>query len=84
MTSQDILRICSRILGDLLAEDSIELTMTTRREEIPGWDSFGYINFIAILEMELSVKFGVADVESFADVGAIVHRVQALQSLASD
>ena len=52
--------------------------MTTRRQDVPNWDSFAYINFIAAVEMRLHIRFGVADVESFPDVGAIVRRSQAL------
>ena len=80
MTDQEILDILSRTLGDLLADDSIRLTMTTRRGDVANWDSFNYINFIAAIEMQLGVRFGVADVESFENVGAIVRRAQALKS----
>ena len=38
----------------------------------PNWDSFNYINFIVAVEIEFGVKFKVADIESFANVGAIV------------
>jgi len=72
MTDQEILAKFTRILRDLLLDDSIELTMETRREDVPDWDSFNYINFIVAVEMEFGVKFKVADIESFANVGAIV------------
>ncbi len=80
MTEQEILNVCSRTLGDLIGDDAVALTMTTRRSDIPDWDSLMYINFIAAIEIELGVKFSVADVESFPDVGAIVRRVQVLRS----
>ena len=72
MTAQDILTVCTRILRDLLLDDCIVLTMGTRREDVPDWDSFNYINFIVALEAELGLKFRIADIESFEDVGAIV------------
>jgi acyl carrier protein len=72
MTAEEILSIYTRILRDLLLNDSIMLTMETRREDIPNWDSFNYINFIVAVEIEFGVKFKVADIESFANVGAIV------------
>jgi acyl carrier protein len=78
MTDQDLLAVFSRILGDLLADDSTVLTMDTRREDVPNWDSFGYVNFIVAAEIELGVKFKVADVESFENVGAIVTRAREL------
>jgi acyl carrier protein len=72
MTDQEILTKLTRILRDLLLDDSIVLTMETQREEVPNWDSFNYINFIVAVEIEFGVKFKVADIESFANVGAIV------------
>jgi acyl carrier protein len=76
MTRQEILTAFTRILSDLLLDDSIVLTMKTRREEIPNWDSFNYINFIVAVEVEFGVKFKVADIESFATVGAIVAELE--------
>ena len=75
MTNEKILSIFTRILRDLLLDDSVELTMESRREDIPGWDSFNYINFTVAVEMEFGVKFKIADIESFPDVGAIVTQV---------
>jgi acyl carrier protein len=72
MKAEEILIAFTRILRDLLLDDTIVLTMKTRREDVPNWDSFNYINFIVAVEMEFGVKFKVADIESFPDVGAIV------------
>jgi acyl carrier protein len=72
VTAEEILTAFARILRDLLLDDSIVLTMETRREDVPNWDSFNYINFIVAVEMEFAVKFKIADIESFANVGAIV------------
>ncbi len=52
--------------------------MDTRRGDVDGWDSFVYVNFIVAVEMELGIKFRVAEVESFETVGEIVARAQAL------
>jgi acyl carrier protein len=72
MTAQEILSKFTKILRDLLLDDSIVLTMETRREDIPDWDSFNYINFMVAVELEFEVKFKIADIESFANVGEIV------------
>jgi len=72
MIPQEILAAFTRILCDLLLDDSVLLTMETRREDIPNWDSFNYINFIVAVEQEFGVKFKIADIESFPNVGAIV------------
>ncbi len=78
MTDQDILNRLTRILRDLLSDDSIVLTMETKREEVPNWDSFAYVSFIVAVEMEFGMKFRVAEVESFQNVGAIVRAISAL------
>ena len=79
MSDEDVLATLSRILGELIGDDSLQLTMSTRRDEVPGWDSFTYINFIVALEHEMGVKFGLAEIESFDNVGAIVNRVRQLK-----
>ena len=71
MTVDEILSVFTRVLRDLLLDDSIVLTMETRREDVTGWDSFNYINFIVAVESEFGVKFKVADIEEFPNVGAI-------------
>jgi acyl carrier protein len=75
VTSQEVLSKFTDILRDLLLDDSVELTMETRREDVPGWDSFNYINFTVAVEMQFGVKFKIADIESFPNVGAIVTKV---------
>jgi acyl carrier protein len=78
MTDQDILNRLTQILRDLLSDDSIVLTMDTKRDEVANWDSFAYISFIVAVETEFRVKFSVAEVESFQNVGAIARRISAI------
>jgi acyl carrier protein len=78
VTDQEILVVFTRVLRDILADDSIELAMDTTRSDVPDWDSFKYVTFIVSVEMELGIKFGVADVESFQAVGDIVAEARRL------
>jgi acyl carrier protein len=78
MTDQEILNVFNGILRELLLDDSIVLAMDTRRQDVPNWDSLNYINFMVAVEMKFGVKFKIADVESFENVGAIVAGTQAL------
>ena len=78
MTEQEVLNAFTRILRDILLDNSIGLSMQTRREDVPSWDSFNYINFIVAVEIEFGVKFTVADIESFENVGAIVAETKEL------
>jgi acyl carrier protein len=78
MTDQEVLSAFTRILQGILLDNSIALLMQTRREDVPSWDSFNYINFIVAVEIEFGVKFKVADIESFENVGAIVAETKEL------
>jgi acyl carrier protein len=78
MTDQDILNQLTQILRDLLSDDSIVLILETKRDDVANWDSFAYVNFIVAVEIEFGVKFGVAEVESFQNVGEIVRRINAM------
>ena len=78
MTEQEILAVFTRVLRDILSDGSIVLTMETERQDVPNWDSFNYVTFIAAVEIELGVKFKVADIELFENVGAIVAQTKAL------
>jgi acyl carrier protein len=78
VTDQELLPVFTRILRDLLGDDSIALAMDTRRSDVKGWDSFMYVNFIVAVELELKVKFKVADVESFQTVGDIAAETHAM------
>ncbi len=78
MTDQEILNAFTRILRALLLDDSIVLSKETRRGDVPNWDSFNYINFMVAVEIEFGVKFKVADIEAFENVGAIVADTQRL------
>jgi acyl carrier protein len=78
VTDEEILNGLTEILRDLLLDNSIVLSMATRREDVPNWDSLNYINFIVATEMKYGVKFRVADIESFENVGAIVAETKAL------
>lgn len=77
MTKQERLTTLTRILSDLLADDSISLSMDTVRDDIAGWDSFTYVNFIVATEATFGIRFRMADVESFPNVGAIVDAIGA-------
>jgi acyl carrier protein len=80
MTDEELLSAFDQILRDLLLDDSIVLSMATRREDVPNWDSFNYINFIVAVETQFSVTFRVADIEAFQNVGEIVGQTKQMLS----
>jgi acyl carrier protein len=77
VNDEQILATFTRILRDLLMDDGIVLRMDTKRSDVPNWDSFAYVNFIVAAEIELGIKFNVAEVESFETVGDVVAAARA-------
>jgi len=78
VSDEQILDEFTRILRDLLGDEAIVLAMGTHRSDVEGWTSFMYVNFIVAVELQLKIKFRVADVESFQTVGDIVKEAQSL------
>ena len=78
MNDQEVLAVLTRVLRDVLDDPSITLDMQTVRADVPDWDSFKYVTFIVAAEIELGIKFGIADVESFVTVGDIVAKARSL------
>ena len=74
MTDQEILNAFTRILREVLLDDSIMLSTQTRREDVSNWDSFNYINFIVAVEIEFGVKFKVADIDRSRMLGRSLQR----------
>lgn len=79
MTDQEILETLTRIARDLLEDDGIVLTPETTGKQLPGWDSAAYVNFIVATEIELGVKFPLAEIESFKTFGDIVKGIRGLK-----
>ena len=79
MTEQELLNAFTDILRNILLDDTIVLTKDTRRVDVPNWDSFNYINFIVAVELQFGVKFRVADIESFENIGAIIAETKKLR-----
>lgn len=77
MKEEEVLATLGELVGHVLGQDPVPLTMTTRREDVPGFDSFSYVNFIVAVEMRMGIKFSVGELESFKDVGTIVRRILA-------
>jgi acyl carrier protein len=79
VSEEEILAVFTRILRDLLMDDSIVLKMETRRQDVPNWDSMAYISFVVAAEGELGMKFKLVEVDSFETVGDIVAAVRTRQ-----
>lgn len=72
MDSQEILRTVGDVLGGVLGKTSLEVTMSTRQDDVEGWDSLAHIQFVLALGKRFGVTFTTKDVMTWTDVGSIV------------
>lgn len=72
MESQEILRVLTEALCEVLGKPALELTMTTRQDDVEGWDSLAHIQLVLALGKRFGVTFTTKDVMDWTDVGSIV------------
>ena len=72
MSREEIFEIVQDIFRDVFDDESIEVTETTNSEDIEDWDSLEHINLVAAIEQEFDIKFTMAQLQGFKNVGEMV------------
>ena len=57
---------------DIDDPDSIELTIDSKIEDYPQWDSLAHINIITQIEAIYSIRFSLEEIEEFEYISIIV------------
>jgi|APSaa5957512535_1039671.scaffolds.fasta_scaffold01751_9 acyl carrier protein len=57
---------------DIDDPDSIELTIDSKIEDYPQWDSLAHINIITQIEAIYSIRFSLEEIEEFEYISVIV------------
>lgn len=57
------------IAREVFGDDSLVLTDSTKPFDVPGWDSFGHVNFILSVENEFGVEFTEDEFVHFGEIG---------------
>jgi acyl carrier protein len=76
METAEIYSKLTDLFRELFADDSIVLTPQTTADDIEGWDSFNHISVIVAVETRFGVKMSTAEIETLANVGALVSAIQ--------
>jgi acyl carrier protein len=76
MEQSEILERLKKIIGQVLGEDPVGLTLTTTADDVPGWDSFNHINIIVGAEADFGVKFNASELEDLKNVGDFVTLIE--------
>ena len=71
-SADEILHELVAACRDVLGRPTLELTMTTRQDDVEGWDSLAHIQLVLALGKRFGVTFTTKDVMDWTDVGSIV------------
>ncbi len=56
----------------VLEAPRLEVTRTTRLDEIPGWDSMSHIAIVVEAECRFGIQFDISEIEQFSRIGELV------------
>lgn len=70
-----ILNQFNHIFIDVLDEEDITLKLSSTAEDVDEWDSLTHVQLVVAIEKHFKVKFTVAELEGFKDVGAMCQGV---------
>jgi acyl carrier protein len=76
MTPSEILKRLTKVIGQVLGNEDVKLTLKSTAEDVEDWDSFNHINIIVGAEMEFGVKFNASELEELKDVGDFVALIE--------
>ena len=80
MNQQEILTRLKEVVRDVLDDDEIDFDLTTRAEDVDGWDSLNHIQIVAAAEKKFSIKFLSSEIRRWKDVGQMVCAVERVLS----
>ena len=76
MSADEILREMTAVCRETFVRPSLDLTMTTRQDDVEGWDSLAHIQLVLALGKRFALKFTTKEVMGWTDVGSIVRCIE--------
>ena len=75
MSREEIFQTINEIACDVFEDSSLELTDETTADDVAAWDSLTHLGFINEIELEFGMKFTLAEIRGFRNVGELVDTV---------
>ena len=76
MTRSDILAKIRDVLAEVVDDDSLQLSESTRADDVADWDSINHVKLLIGLESDLGFRFETEEVSGLHNVGELVDLVQ--------
>lgn len=75
MSREEIFQTINEIACDVFEDSSLELTDEITADDVAAWDSLTHLGFINEIELEFGMKFTLAEIRGFRNVGELVDTV---------
>jgi acyl carrier protein len=66
----------TKIVRQVLDDDTLEITDATTADDVEHWDSINHIQLIVAAEKKFNVRFKIAEVTAFKNIGELVDAIQ--------
>lgn len=76
MTTEDILLKTQEVFHEAFNVDPLRVSLETRPDDVPGWDSLGQLALATSLEQAFGINLDVDDLMEMESVREIVRIVQ--------
>lgn len=68
----DVVTKLQKVFNSTFNNDDLSITMSTRPEDVEGWDSLGHVTLASNIEQEFHVSLDVDELMEMENVGSIV------------
>ena len=75
MKRYDVLKKVNDIFKDIFDDKNLVITDESTANDIEAWDSLTHITLISTIEEEFDIKFEMADIVKFENVGDMVDAI---------
>lgn len=76
MSREEIYQRLNEVACDVFDEESLQLNDETTADDVDAWDSLTHLGFVNEVEIEFDVKFTLAEIRNFKNVGELVDAIE--------
>lgn len=79
MDRKELLDAISRLLGDIVDDDTLALTEEMTADDVADWDSTNHVRLMIAIESAFDVRFDSSEIAAPENVGALLDLIEAKQ-----
>jgi acyl carrier protein len=72
----NLLEEINEIFKDVLDNNDIRVTYTTKSDDIEEWDSLNHIQLVVAIEKKFKIKFNATQIHKWNDVGEMIDDIK--------